>query len=196
VVKRLSDHCQRDVPAGKRRPSMRLGAPCKTVGSAYPGSNPGPATTQNCWSELVSAASQQPERERSATPPAFATPRGSCRSARRAGAWPWQDCSAPANMRRSFRLSRCRTRRVSHGQKRLRIRAGPRRRARQSGSRLTASGNGEQLNHAPAAAALPVRRPPLWLPALLPSGPVVPLDTRQLASQALLPTVAIWQTPA
>jgi hypothetical protein len=26
---------------------LRVGVPCKTVGSAYPGSNPGPATSQN-----------------------------------------------------------------------------------------------------------------------------------------------------
>src|SRR6266700_6341514 len=57
---------------------------CKTVGLAYVGSNPTPATTQNCSSELVSAAFPSLSRKRSGQPGAFAGLRSFCRSARRA----------------------------------------------------------------------------------------------------------------
>jgi hypothetical protein len=89
-----------------------LGDDCKTVGSAYVGSNPTPATTQNRWSEPVSASSRRPERERSATPSAFAVRPDSCRSARWAVASAGRDGGATANTRRSFRPSACPARRV------------------------------------------------------------------------------------
>ena len=40
----MASHAKNDVLAGQQLSAATLGAPCKTVGSAYPGSNPGPAT--------------------------------------------------------------------------------------------------------------------------------------------------------
>src|SRR6516162_4473280 len=45
VVERLVSHPRSDVPAGEQPSIAARQAPCKTVGLAYPGSNPGPATS-------------------------------------------------------------------------------------------------------------------------------------------------------
>jgi len=45
VVELLANQPQEDVPTGQQHAQWRQPAPCKTVGSAYVGSNPSPATT-------------------------------------------------------------------------------------------------------------------------------------------------------
>src|SRR6266487_5309770 len=81
-----------------------VGDICKTVGLAYVGSNPTPATTQNRSSELVFASFPSLSKKRSGHRVPFAALRSFCRSARRAESAPGRDGCATENTRRSLRL--------------------------------------------------------------------------------------------
>ena len=90
-------------------PAQGNNAGCKTVGLAYVGSNPTPATTYSRRSKLVSASFPSLSRKRSGQLGAFARLRSFCRSARRAKSVPRRDACATENTRRSLRSwTRCR----------------------------------------------------------------------------------------
>jgi len=55
VAEFASGRTPADIVAGQGMARGRVTAPCKTVGSAYVGSNPTPATQQNPRPEVLSA---------------------------------------------------------------------------------------------------------------------------------------------